>query len=167
MLGPKCYWQRCWNEECCKTRFEAYRKNETTTDERKGGGGGEEEEGDDEDASNKLASKGYEDNAYVSSCKAPTRQFSMDIWEIVNDFLVIYKSMYALYVRFRKGETIEGMEDMNKCEDMEDVDLSGDDGEMEQQPYAPTYPSREEVRKIYGNDSDLDELFSMSSSSSS
>jgi hypothetical protein len=141
-LKSKCYYQRCWNDECRQTRAElSSRASSTGTDAKNKK---KEEKDDDEDSrdgdaddDNKRADehsrKFYEENRHVKTCKSATRQLSTDTWQLVQDFLRTQTSMIETYKKFKTGaldDEIKTASIMN-YESLDDVDLSEDEGDAE------------------------------------
>lgn len=130
-LKSKCYYQRCWNAECCRSR-ENTSLVRITGKETKSGDDDDDEnsrDGDVDDENKRMddqSHKFYEEHRHVKSCKSNTRQLSTDTWQLIQDFLHVQTSMVEMYKKFKTGaldDEIKTIAIMD-YEALNDVDLS-------------------------------------------
>ena len=136
-LKSKCYYQRCWNDECRALRGNvAHDRNAPFSnatikdnDDDSQDGDGDNDDGDNNKTA-EIKRQTYEENKDVKTCKAATRQLSTDTWQTIQDFLRDHVGMVEAYKAFKSP--VPSNDDANVVsiadyEVLEDVDLSGDD----------------------------------------
>lgn len=109
LLKSKCFYQRCWSPSCCdivsNRTFGRYAKPGTL--EQQGNDDGE----DESYPLRELQSRVFDEVGNRSkSCKGESRYLSTDIWSMIQDYILMHKSMVNMYKKFKNGTLNDDMQ---------------------------------------------------------